>query len=51
MYQYRKITEFGFRGMWRITQISEAVLSTSADNILLDPVNLHNSSSHTQPQS
>ena len=33
MYQYRKITEFGFRGMWRIMQISEAVLSTSADNI------------------
>ena len=51
MYQCRKITELGFRGMWRITQISEAVLSTSADNILLDPVNLHNSSSHTQPHS
>ena len=51
MYQCRKITELGFRGMWRITQISEAVLSTSADNILLDPVNLHNSSNHTQPHS
>ena len=51
MYQYRKITKFGFRGMWRIMQIPEAVLSTSADNILLDPVNLHNSSNHTQPQS
>ena len=42
------ITEFGFRKMKRFMQISEGVILSSADNILL---NLHNSSHPTQPHS